>query len=88
MPNGARNVPGIVGGNIWDLDLATIHKASYVELGYSASANASSAPVTEGNVGAGMGATVGKLEGLNFACKGGCGTHIESVNQHGNSRRY
>jgi len=75
MPSGAGKVPGIVGANIWDLEFATIHEADYSQLGYSASVNAYSNPVTEGNVGAGMGATVGKLKGLNFACKGGCGTY-------------
>jgi L-aminopeptidase/D-esterase-like protein len=75
MPGGAGKVPGIVGANIWDLDFATIHEADYPQLGYSASMNASSNPVTEGNVGAGIGATVGKLKGMNFACKGGCGTY-------------
>ena len=75
MPSGAGKVPGIVGANIWDLEFATIHEADYTQLGYSASVNASSDPVPEGNVGAGKGATVGKLKGLNFACKGGCGSY-------------
>jgi L-aminopeptidase/D-esterase-like protein len=76
MRTGAGNVPGIVGANIWDLEFATVQMAKYDELGYSACENASSAPVVEGNVGAGMGATVGKLKGLEFACKGGCGSAI------------
>lgn len=75
MPNGAGKVPGIVGANIWDLEFAAIHEANYVELGCSASVNASSDPVPEGNVGAGIGATVGKLKGLKLACKGGCGSN-------------
>lgn len=76
MPTGAGKVPGIVGANIWDLEFATIQSAKYAELGYSACENASSAPVVEGNVGAGIGATVGKLRGLDFACKGGCGSAV------------
>lgn len=42
--------------------------------GYAAAASASSGPVAEGNVGAGAGATVGKLAGLETAMKGGLGT--------------
>jgi len=79
MPSGAGKVPGIVGANIWDLDFATIREADYSQLGYSASMNASSNPVSEGNVGAGLGATVGKLKGLNFACKGGCGGYAVNL---------
>ncbi|HKM75756.1 MAG TPA: P1 family peptidase [Candidatus Bathyarchaeia archaeon] len=75
MPSGAGKIPGIVGANIWDLDFASIHEADYSQLGCLAGVNASSNPAAEGNVGAGMGATVGKLKGLSFACKGGCGTY-------------
>ena len=71
---GAGKLPGIVGANIYDLEFASIEKAQYSELGYSACINASTQPVAEGNVGVGIGGTVGKLRGLKFACKGGCGT--------------
>lgn len=71
---GAGKLPGIVGANIYDVEFGTVQEARYSELGYSACLNASSEPVEEGNVGAGMGATVGKLKGMKFACKGGCGT--------------
>lgn len=72
--SGAGKLPGIVGANIYDLEFAAINEASYPELGYSACKNLSSNPVIEGNVGAGMGATVGKFSGFKYACKGGCGT--------------
>ena len=71
---GAGKLPGIVGANIYDVEFATIQDGRYPELGYSACKKASSDPVAEGNVGAGIGATVGKLKGMKFACKGGCGT--------------
>jgi L-aminopeptidase/D-esterase-like protein len=71
---GVGKLPGIVGANIYDVEFGMIQEARYSELGYSACLNASSEPVAEGNFGAGMGATVGKLKGLRFACKGGCGT--------------
>jgi L-aminopeptidase/D-esterase-like protein len=42
--------------------------------GYEAAKAASNGPVPEGNVGAGAGATVGKLRGLDRAMKGGIGS--------------
>src|SRR2546428_4209901 len=42
--------------------------------GYAACSNAKAGPVREGNVGAGAGATVGKLLGPDRAMKGGIGT--------------
>ena len=71
---GVGQLPGIVGANIYDLPIATIDQVRYPELGYSACTKASREPVAEGNIGAGMGGTVGKLRGIEFACKGGCGT--------------
>lgn len=71
---GAGKLPGIVGAVIYDIHFGRIHEASYPELGYSACINASSDLVPEGNIGAGMGATVAKLKGVQFMCKGGCGT--------------
>ena len=44
------------------------------ECGYKAALAASAGPVPEGNVGAGAGATVGKLAGYERAMKGGLGT--------------
>jgi L-aminopeptidase/D-esterase-like protein len=44
------------------------------DCGYQAAASASTAPVEEGTIGAGAGATVGKLAGLDRAMKGGIGS--------------
>ncbi len=44
------------------------------DCGYRAATTATSAPVTEGSVGAGAGATVGKSAGFQRAMKGGLGT--------------
>jgi L-aminopeptidase/D-esterase-like protein len=44
------------------------------DCGYKAALTASDGPVAEGNVGAGAGATVGKMIGLNRGMKGGLGT--------------
>ncbi|HBY60841.1 MAG TPA: peptidase S58, partial [Solibacterales bacterium] len=41
----------------------------------AAAAAASDGPVKEGNVGAGTGATVGKIRGMKNAMKGGVGTY-------------
>lgn len=73
-PDQSGGLPGIVGANIYDLRLSMPNEARYPELGYSACRNSSTDPIAEGNVGAGMGATVAKLKGFQFACKGGCGT--------------
>lgn len=67
-------LPFIVGANIYDLNFGDINKASYQKLGYNACLNAIKEPVKEGNVGAGIGATVGKLRGLKYAMKGGVGS--------------
>ncbi|MDJ0634622.1 MAG: P1 family peptidase [Xenococcaceae cyanobacterium MO_188.B29] len=48
--------------------------------GYQASLAATSEPVPEGNVGAGAGATVGKLLGNERAMKSGVGTY--SITSH------
>jgi len=72
--SGAGKLPGIVGANIYDVEFGSIQEASYPDLGYEACMNATTDPVKEGNIGAGIGATVGKLTGMKFASKGGCGT--------------
>ncbi len=48
-------------------------------MGYQACLNATSAPPTEGNVGAGTGATVGKMLGLGQAMKSGIGTASQAI---------
>ena len=49
------------------------------DCGYKAATAASTGPVAEGNVGAGAGATVGKLDGGKHAMKGGVGTAAISL---------
>jgi len=50
------------------------------QAGYLACVNASSDPVLDGNVGAGAGATVGKMNGPDCAMKGGVGSAALTVN--------
>ena len=71
---GSGKLPGVVGANIYDLEFANTKGIRYEELGYEACVAASSARVKEGNVGAGIGATVGKFRGMGLASKGGCGS--------------
>jgi L-aminopeptidase/D-esterase-like protein len=69
-------VPIVVGAVIDDLAIGDGRIRPDAEAGYKACQAASSGPVTEGNVGAGAGATVGKMlrsEGLP-GMKGGLGT--------------
>ena len=53
------------------------------EAGYQASLAASSKPVTQGNVGAGAGATIGKMFGPKFAMKAGVGSASIKVGNTG-----
>jgi L-aminopeptidase/D-esterase-like protein len=59
---------------IFDLDIGNPKARPDSRMGYLACKNASSSPPAEGNVGAGLGATVGKLYGPRHAMKGGLGT--------------
>ena len=72
---GPNVVPIVVGAILFDLsigDNARIRPDA--ECGYSAASHASVETSPEGNVGAGAGATVGKLRGSARAMKGGPGT--------------
>lgn len=73
-------LPGVVGANIYDLEFGKdLSKVDYEKLGYQACLNASSSPVLEGNQGAGLGATVGKLVGIERSMKGGVGSSAALV---------
>lgn len=67
-------VPIVAGAVIFDLALNPQMKYPDAETGYLACRNATRNPVTEGNVGAGAGASVGKLYGMERAMKGGLGS--------------
>jgi len=76
---GVKKVPIVSGAIIYDLEIG---KPSYpdVSAGYKACLNLSDNFNKNGNIGAGLGATVGKIRGMNFAMKGGLGTDSISVN--------
>jgi len=59
---------------LFDLDIGRADVRPNAEAGYAACQAATDGPVAEGSVGAGAGATVGKLLGPKFATKSGLGT--------------
>ena len=66
-------VPIVPGAIIFDLRVAGGVRPG-PDCGYEAAAGASTEPVAEGSVGAGAGATLGKMRGMAWAMKGGVGT--------------
>jgi L-aminopeptidase/D-esterase-like protein len=72
---GVAKVPIVPAAILFDLGVGGDPKIRpTADCGYRAAAAASSGPVAEGNVGAGAGATIGKLAGRNRAMKGGVGS--------------
>ena len=67
-------VPIVVGAMIFDLDMNGSDRFPDASLGREACAAAGSEPVAQGCVGAGLGATVGKIHGLERAMKSGLGS--------------
>lgn len=67
-------VPIVPAAILFDLGVGNAKIRPTADCGYRAAAAATSGPVTEGDVGAGAGATVGKLLGAGRAMKGGLGT--------------
>jgi L-aminopeptidase/D-esterase-like protein len=72
--SGCGLIPVVAGAIIFDLGINDTGRHPDAALGYTACQNASSAPVAEGSVGAGLGATVGKLCGPDRAMKSGLGS--------------
>jgi L-aminopeptidase/D-esterase-like protein len=67
-------VPIVPAAILFDLGIGKSDVRPDAEMGYQACLNASADPPAEGNVGAGTGATVGKILGLAGAMKSGIGT--------------
>lgn len=70
---GPYRVPSMPAAVIFDLAITGGKTRPGPEMGWQACANAAPGPMERGNVGAGTGATIGKLLGLPGACKGGVG---------------
>lgn len=67
-------VPIVAGAVIFDLALGDPKARPTHQMGYQACLKATNSQVAEGNVGAGTGATVGKILGIENSMKGGIGS--------------
>jgi L-aminopeptidase/D-esterase-like protein len=67
-------VPIVCAAVLYDLGIGNSKIRPNAEMGYQACRVATSAPPNQGNYGAGSGATVGKIYGMNQAMKAGIGT--------------
>jgi L-aminopeptidase/D-esterase-like protein len=74
FPTGVANVPLVPAAILFDLAIGKPGARPTREMGEAAAAQAHAGPVEEGSVGAGTGATVGKLLGLPNAVKSGIGS--------------
>ncbi len=71
---GAHVVPHVAGAFLFDLSVGDSRVRPTREMGYAAATAAARGPVAEGNVGAGTGASVGKVHRLPRAMRGGIGS--------------
>jgi L-aminopeptidase/D-esterase-like protein len=71
---GAARVPIVPAAALFDLGFGSANVRPDAATGYRACEQATSASVVQGNVGAGTGATVGKMAGPAFCMKGGLGS--------------
>lgn len=71
---GVAKVPIVPAAILFDLDLGDAGARPDAAMGYAACADATAAPVAEASVGAGTGASVGRLLGPTQAMKGGVGS--------------
>ena len=78
---GAARVPIVPSAILYDLNLGRADVRPDSAMGYRAATSASALAPEEGNAGAGMGASVGKILGLKRAMKAGLGT--ASINLNG-----
>jgi L-aminopeptidase/D-esterase-like protein len=71
---GRRHIPIVPAASIFDLGVGDATVRPTADCGYRAAKAASAAAVLEGSVGAGAGATLGKLGGMERAMKSGVGS--------------
>src|SRR5207249_9636696 len=72
-PTGGGKMPAIMGTNIYDLGFADTKGLDYADLGYTACLNASTKPVSEGNVGGGRAQRSGRSSERKAGRKAGSG---------------
>ena len=80
LNTGAAKVPIVPASILYDLSLGHADVRPDSAMGYRAAASASSEAPAEGNVGAGTGASVGKMRGMKYAMKSGIGTSSMEIN--------
>ena len=81
LPVGPARIPIVPAAILFDLTLGDHRIRPDAAAGYAACAAASTVAVAQGSVGAGAGATIGKLLGPQYAMKGGLG--CASIRSHG-----
>jgi L-aminopeptidase/D-esterase-like protein len=82
FPTQAGRVPLVPAAVIFDLTVAAAGRRPDASMGYEACQSASRGPVPEGAVGAGTGATVGKILGPQGAAAAGVGSWSSSVGRY------
>ena len=76
---GGMRIPIVPGASIFDLGVGDGKIRPTADCGYRAAQAATDAPVSEGSIGAGAGATLGKFAGMGRAMKSGVGTAAISM---------
>ena len=77
---GITKVPIVAQSDIFDLTVGECYVRPDVKMGYEAAKNAFENPnYADGNYGAGCGASVGKIMGMDYAMKTGIGSYATSV---------
>ena len=76
----AARVPIVPAAILYDLNVGSPTVRPGPEQGYAACQAATDGTVAEGSIGAGTGATVGKVQGMALATKGGVGTASTALN--------
>jgi L-aminopeptidase/D-esterase-like protein len=74
MDTGVARVPIVSAAILFDLGVGKANVYPDADMGYQACVNASDGPVAQGSVGAGTGATVGKILGMGQAMRSGIGS--------------
>ena len=78
---GSAKVPIVPSAILYDLGIGRSDVRPDSAMGYRAAVSASFAAPAEGNVGAGMGASVGKMRGMKYAMKSGVGTWSMNIDK-------
>jgi L-aminopeptidase/D-esterase-like protein len=76
---GPTVVPHVAGAFLFDLGVGDASAHPTREMGYEAARTAAPGPLAEGSVGAGTGASVGKVHGIARAMRGGLGSAVARV---------